>query len=84
MGNNERKYRDNWSSFENKKCAVCGKEITNFKDEDEDKLSYSTRIDKKLPGETSHFKHLHVTYYFCSEKCAREFFGENKLEPTSL
>ncbi|MHA1382728.1 MAG: hypothetical protein ACTSR3_03120 [Candidatus Helarchaeota archaeon] len=70
------KYIRNYSKNEEKKCAVCSKEITEIKDEDVNKLVYKTRIDKKLPGEKSHFKHLHVTYYFCSQKCADEFFKE--------
>ncbi|MHA1377943.1 MAG: hypothetical protein ACTSRG_06140 [Candidatus Helarchaeota archaeon] len=70
------KYIRNYSRNEEKKCAVCLKEILEIKDEYKEKLIYKTRIDKKLPGEKSHFKHIHVAYYFCSQKCRDMFFKE--------
>ncbi|MHA1732097.1 MAG: hypothetical protein ACTSU5_09140 [Promethearchaeota archaeon] len=39
-------------------------------------IAYHTRIDRRLPGETSHFKHIHVTYYFCSQSCRDRFLEE--------
>ena len=72
------KYLHNYSRDDKKICTVCLKEITEIKEEDEDKLIYKTRIDKELPGEKSHFKHLHVTFYFCSQECADEFFKEGE------
>jgi hypothetical protein len=38
-------------------------------------LTYKTRIDRRLPGETSHFKHIHITYYFCSQACLEKFLS---------
>ncbi|MFX1476158.1 MAG: hypothetical protein ACFFCO_11865 [Promethearchaeota archaeon] len=52
-------------------CPVCDKLIQELKED----LIYRTRIDRRLPGETSHFKHIHVTYYFCSPECREKFFS---------
>lgn len=60
-------------------CKNCGKEIH---PDSENAETYETRIDRKLPGETSHFKHIHVTYYFCNKKCKDEYL--NSPEPSSL
>lgn len=70
------KYYCNYSFPDAIKCAVCAKNILIPIEQINEELKYSTRIDKRLPGETSHFKHLHVTYYFCSEECKKEFIRE--------
>jgi endogenous inhibitor of DNA gyrase (YacG/DUF329 family) len=63
-------------------CANCGKELV--EEEIPDDLEYITREDRVLPGETSHFKHIRVTYYFCSKECKEEFmekrYGEAESE----
>lgn len=75
---NKFKYLRNYSESDEIKCAVCLKIITESIDKlEEKKLIYRTRIDKRLPGEKSHFKHYHVSYFFCSEKCSEEFFKES-------
>ncbi len=52
-------------------CSVCDKPIQETRED----LAYITRIDRRLPGETSHFKHIRVTYYFCSPECKEKFFS---------
>jgi len=58
------------------RCSICNKELEDFKPEDKKYPIYSTRIDKRLPGEKSHFKHIHVTYVFCSEACYKKFLNK--------
>ncbi|MFX1561976.1 MAG: hypothetical protein ACFFDP_01580 [Promethearchaeota archaeon] len=55
-------------------CAVCGKELV--EEEIQENLKYLTREDRVLSGETSHFKHIHVTHYFCSKECKEEFMDQ--------
>lgn len=57
-------------------CSVCDKIILEL----QENLTYKTRIDRRLPGETSHFKHIHVTYYFCSEECREKFFSPEEQD----
>lgn len=57
-------------------CSVCDKIIQ----EPQEDLKYRTRIDRRLPGETSHFKHIHVTYYFCSPECMEKFLSPEEEE----
>ena len=70
------KYHENYSLPDQVKCAVYRSKIPIPIEEIEEELKESTRIDKKLPGETSHFKHIHVTYYFCSNDCKTAFMLE--------
>ncbi len=58
-------------------CAVCDKTIK----EPQEDLTHRTRIDRRLPGETSHFKHIHVTYYFCNKACREKFFSSKEDGP---
>lgn len=60
------------------RCSVCNKELKDFKPEEKKYRIYRTRIDRKLPGETSHFKHIHVTYIFCSEACYEKYIEEGR------
>lgn len=66
------KYYNNYVKRDENICAICRKDIPEL----DENLTYKTRIDKKLPGEKSHFKHLHVTYMFCSKECKEEFEKE--------
>ena len=76
------KYYSNWSSSEDCKCAVCQKKIPELTAE-LDELAYVTRIDRKLPFDKSHFKHIRVTYFFCSKTCETQFFQELDGPPPS-
>ncbi|MFX0135783.1 MAG: hypothetical protein ACFFDN_19225, partial [Candidatus Hodarchaeota archaeon] len=58
----------------------CNKELKDFKPGDKKYPIYRNRIDKPLPGEKSHFKHIYITYVFCSDTCAEKFYKEgNKV-----
>ncbi|NVM03910.1 MAG: hypothetical protein HWN67_16380 [Candidatus Helarchaeota archaeon] len=58
------------------RCSVCNKELKDFKPGDKKYKIYRDRIDRPLPGEKSHFKHIYVTYIFCSEACYEKFNKE--------
>lgn len=54
-------------------CEQCGKPIA----EPHASPVIHDRVDRVLPGDPSHFKHIHVTYWFCSETCKKAYLDEN-------
>jgi len=72
------KYYGNWVQKNELKCTVCRKDISELNEEIKN-MAIEDRIDRKLPGEKSHFKHIHVKYLFCSKEC-RELFDNEEVK----